>query len=181
MKIQCTFWFCRYTYKLGHKLFNGTYIWSQVYKFKSSPYPGQNSLQRVVIFGDMGKVWTLLTELSLYICALLFLLHCLETRFQSKQGNCSLLVFGPSIQKWIMLSSCSYLKFLHSAFPLAVTVEGYIWIVLLPWSTASKFQKLHLTKTGYCLLNYRKRLMAQMCTINTNLVPLTLPSKSLRT
>ncbi|XP_019250303.1 PREDICTED: probable inactive purple acid phosphatase 1 isoform X1 [Nicotiana attenuata] len=44
-----------YTYKLGHKLFNGTYIWSQMYKFKSSPYPGQNSLQRVVIFGDMGK------------------------------------------------------------------------------------------------------------------------------
>lgn len=44
-----------YTYKLGHKLFNGTYIWSHTYRFKSSPYPGQNSLQRVVIFGDMGK------------------------------------------------------------------------------------------------------------------------------
>ncbi|KAM7477648.1 hypothetical protein LguiA_025861 [Lonicera macranthoides] len=44
-----------YTYKLGHKLFNGTYIWSQTYQFKSSPYPGQNSLQRVAIFGDMGK------------------------------------------------------------------------------------------------------------------------------
>ncbi|XP_055809923.1 probable inactive purple acid phosphatase 1 isoform X2 [Solanum dulcamara] len=44
-----------YTYKLGHKLFNGTYIWSPMYKFKSSPYPGQSSLQRVVIFGDMGK------------------------------------------------------------------------------------------------------------------------------
>ncbi|KAK4358002.1 hypothetical protein RND71_023612 [Anisodus tanguticus] len=44
-----------YTYKLGHKMVNGKYIWSQMYNFKSSPYPGQNSLQRVVIFGDMGK------------------------------------------------------------------------------------------------------------------------------
>ncbi|GLU16926.1 hypothetical protein SLE2022_333310 [Rubroshorea leprosula] len=44
-----------YNYKLGHRLFNGTYIWSQEYQFKASPYPGQNSLQRVVIFGDMGK------------------------------------------------------------------------------------------------------------------------------
>lgn len=53
----------RYTYKLGHKLFNGTYIWSQTYRFKSSPYPGQNSLQRVAIFGDMGKVLTLFQNL----------------------------------------------------------------------------------------------------------------------
>ncbi|KAI4328297.1 hypothetical protein L6164_020660 [Bauhinia variegata] len=45
----------QYTYKLGHRLFNGTIIWSQEYQFKSSPYPGQNSVQRVVIFGDMGK------------------------------------------------------------------------------------------------------------------------------
>ncbi|GMY16493.1 probable inactive purple acid phosphatase 1 [Fagus crenata] len=44
-----------YSYKLGHKLFNGTYVWSQQYQFRASPYPGQNSLQRVVIFGDMGK------------------------------------------------------------------------------------------------------------------------------
>ncbi|KAL0420865.1 UNVERIFIED_CONTAM: putative inactive purple acid phosphatase 1 [Sesamum latifolium] len=44
-----------YTYKLGHKLLNGTYIWSGIYQFKASPYPGQNSLQRVIIFGDMGK------------------------------------------------------------------------------------------------------------------------------
>ncbi|KAA3488052.1 putative inactive purple acid phosphatase 1 [Gossypium australe] len=44
-----------YTYKLGHILSNGTYVWSQEYKFRASPYPGQNSLQRVVIFGDMGK------------------------------------------------------------------------------------------------------------------------------
>ncbi|KAK8690832.1 hypothetical protein V6N13_074358 [Hibiscus sabdariffa] len=44
-----------YTYKLGHKLVNGSYVWSKSYTFKSSPYPGQDSLQRVVIFGDMGK------------------------------------------------------------------------------------------------------------------------------
>ncbi|XP_042497349.1 probable inactive purple acid phosphatase 1 isoform X2 [Macadamia integrifolia] len=44
-----------YTYKLGHKLFNGTYVWSQIYQFRASPYPGQDSLQRVIIFGDMGK------------------------------------------------------------------------------------------------------------------------------
>ncbi|KAF2325450.1 hypothetical protein GH714_028783 [Hevea brasiliensis] len=44
-----------YSYKLGHKLFNGTCIWSQQYQFRASPYPGQNSVQRVVIFGGMGK------------------------------------------------------------------------------------------------------------------------------
>ncbi|XP_010248988.1 PREDICTED: probable inactive purple acid phosphatase 27 [Nelumbo nucifera] len=44
-----------YTYKLGHRLFNGSYIWSKIYSFKSSPYPGQNSLQKIIIFGDMGK------------------------------------------------------------------------------------------------------------------------------
>ncbi|XP_021759419.1 probable inactive purple acid phosphatase 27 [Chenopodium quinoa] len=45
----------KYTYRLGHLLTNGTYVWSKKYQFKSSPYPGQSSLQRVVIFGDMGK------------------------------------------------------------------------------------------------------------------------------
>ncbi|CAK9148704.1 unnamed protein product [Ilex paraguariensis] len=45
----------RYTYRLGHGLFNGSYIWSKIYSFKSSPYPGQDSVQRVIIFGDMGK------------------------------------------------------------------------------------------------------------------------------
>ncbi|XP_020276457.1 probable inactive purple acid phosphatase 27 [Asparagus officinalis] len=44
-----------YTYKLGHQLFDGTYVWSKLYTFKASPYPGQNSLQKVIIFGDMGK------------------------------------------------------------------------------------------------------------------------------
>ncbi|GMN56632.1 hypothetical protein TIFTF001_025742 [Ficus carica] len=45
-----------YTYRLGHRLFNGSYVWStKTYSFKSSPYPGQDSLQRVIVFGDMGK------------------------------------------------------------------------------------------------------------------------------
>ncbi|KAJ4835221.1 putative inactive purple acid phosphatase 24 [Turnera subulata] len=44
-----------YQYRLGHALLNGTYVWSKFYSFKSAPYPGQDSLQRVVIFGDMGK------------------------------------------------------------------------------------------------------------------------------
>ncbi|XP_049934830.1 probable inactive purple acid phosphatase 27 isoform X3 [Nymphaea colorata] len=46
---------CSYKYQLGHKLLNGSYVWSQVHHFKAPPYPGQDSLQRVVIFGDMGK------------------------------------------------------------------------------------------------------------------------------
>ncbi|XP_030542263.1 probable inactive purple acid phosphatase 27 [Rhodamnia argentea] len=45
----------RYTYRLGHRLANNSYVWSKVYSFKSPPYPGQDSLQQVVIFGDMGK------------------------------------------------------------------------------------------------------------------------------
>lgn len=44
-----------YMYRMGHLLYNGSVVWSKTYSFKSSPYPGQNSLQRVVIFGDMGK------------------------------------------------------------------------------------------------------------------------------
>ncbi|PHT57766.1 putative inactive purple acid phosphatase 1 [Capsicum baccatum] len=44
-----------YTYKMGHMLSNGSYVWSKMYSFRSSPYPGQDSLQRVIIFGDMGK------------------------------------------------------------------------------------------------------------------------------
>ncbi|KAG2621650.1 hypothetical protein PVAP13_3NG311764 [Panicum virgatum] len=44
-----------YTYKLGHRLSDGTHIWSKSYSFRASPYPGQDSLQRVVIFRDMGK------------------------------------------------------------------------------------------------------------------------------
>lgn len=46
----------RYTYRVGHRLSSGAFIWSKEYQFKSSPFPGQNSLQHVVIFGDMGKV-----------------------------------------------------------------------------------------------------------------------------
>ncbi|KAK4264513.1 hypothetical protein QN277_025676 [Acacia crassicarpa] len=45
----------RYTYRVGHLLSNGSYIWGMAYSFRASPFPGQNSLQRVIIFGDMGK------------------------------------------------------------------------------------------------------------------------------
>ncbi|XP_019070186.2 nucleotide pyrophosphatase/phosphodiesterase-like isoform X2 [Solanum lycopersicum] len=44
-----------YTYKLGHLLSNGSVVMSKQYSFKSPPFPGQESLQRIVIFGDMGK------------------------------------------------------------------------------------------------------------------------------
>ncbi|GMY15114.1 probable inactive purple acid phosphatase 27 [Fagus crenata] len=44
-----------YTYRMGHRVSNESYIWSKTYSFNSSPYPGQDSLQRVIIFGDMGK------------------------------------------------------------------------------------------------------------------------------
>lgn len=48
-----------YTYKVGHRLLsNGALVWSEEYRFKSSPFPGQDSLQHIVIFGDMGKVWS---------------------------------------------------------------------------------------------------------------------------
>ncbi|CAA3027841.1 probable inactive purple acid phosphatase 27 [Olea europaea subsp. europaea] len=45
----------KHTYRLGHLLTNGSIVWSKMYSFRSSPYPGQDSLQRVIIFGDMGK------------------------------------------------------------------------------------------------------------------------------
>nr|XP_043616361.1 nucleotide pyrophosphatase/phosphodiesterase-like [Erigeron canadensis] len=44
-----------YEYRMGHLIANGSTVWSKKYSFKSSPYPGQDSLQRVIIFGDMGK------------------------------------------------------------------------------------------------------------------------------
>ncbi|CAA6653517.1 unnamed protein product [Spirodela intermedia] len=44
-----------YDYRLGHRLRDGSYVWSRIYSFRASPYPGQESLQRVVVFGDMGK------------------------------------------------------------------------------------------------------------------------------
>ncbi|XP_076891783.1 putative inactive purple acid phosphatase 27 [Bidens hawaiensis] len=44
-----------YDYRMGHRLVNGSIVWSQRYRFKSSPNPGQDSLQRVIIFGNMGK------------------------------------------------------------------------------------------------------------------------------
>ncbi|KAL9243396.1 hypothetical protein vseg_017289 [Gypsophila vaccaria] len=45
----------RYSYRIGHVLANGSYVWTKKYSFKAPPYPGQDSPQRVIIFGDMGK------------------------------------------------------------------------------------------------------------------------------
>ncbi|KAK3126179.1 hypothetical protein QOZ80_7AG0552750 [Eleusine coracana subsp. coracana] len=45
-----------YYYKIGHLLSDGNVVWGKSYSFKAPPFPGQKSLQRVVIFGDMGKV-----------------------------------------------------------------------------------------------------------------------------
>eukprot|EP00250_Pteridium_aquilinum_P014553 c22059_g1_i1 orf=201-2117(-) len=45
----------KYFYKVGHKLQNGTYIWEKIRNFSAAPFPGQDSLQQVIIFGDMGK------------------------------------------------------------------------------------------------------------------------------
>ncbi|KAL6863822.1 hypothetical protein ACP4OV_016725 [Aristida adscensionis] len=44
-----------YYYKIGHMLPDGNVVWGKLYSFKAPPFPGQKSLQRVVIFGDMGK------------------------------------------------------------------------------------------------------------------------------
>ncbi|CAM0952242.1 unnamed protein product [Alopecurus aequalis] len=44
-----------YYYKIGNMLHDGKVIWGQPKSFTGPPYPGQKSLQRVVIFGDMGK------------------------------------------------------------------------------------------------------------------------------
>ena len=65
----------RYTYRLGHRLMNGTRIWSKSYSFKASPYPGQDSLQRVVIFGDMGKVFFSLPFLSYFTQITIWYFH----------------------------------------------------------------------------------------------------------
>ncbi|XP_020197117.1 nucleotide pyrophosphatase/phosphodiesterase [Aegilops tauschii subsp. strangulata] len=44
-----------YFYKIGHELSDGTVVWAKPYTFRAPPTPGQNSLQRIIVFGDMGK------------------------------------------------------------------------------------------------------------------------------
>ncbi|KAH7296470.1 hypothetical protein KP509_26G024200 [Ceratopteris richardii] len=44
-----------YFYKVGHKHPNGTYLWDQVQNFTAAPFPGEESMQQIIIFGDMGK------------------------------------------------------------------------------------------------------------------------------
>nr|BAK06175.1 predicted protein [Hordeum vulgare subsp. vulgare] len=45
----------QYFYKIGHELSDGTVVWGKSYTFRAPPTPGQNSLQRIIVFGDMGK------------------------------------------------------------------------------------------------------------------------------
>lgn len=45
----------KYFYKVGHKLKDGKYVWGEENFFKSAPNVGEPSLQRVVVYGDMGK------------------------------------------------------------------------------------------------------------------------------
>ena len=44
-----------------HELQDGSVVWGKPYTFRAPPSPGQNSLQRVIVFGDMGKVTKSLT------------------------------------------------------------------------------------------------------------------------
>ncbi|CAO2202664.1 unnamed protein product [Urochloa humidicola] len=44
-----------YYYKIGHELHDGSVVWGKPYTFRAPPSPGQNSLQRIIVFGDMGK------------------------------------------------------------------------------------------------------------------------------
>ncbi|XP_062232238.1 nucleotide pyrophosphatase/phosphodiesterase-like [Phragmites australis] len=44
-----------YYYKIGHELQDGSVVWGKPYSFRAPPFPGQNSLQRIIVFGDMGK------------------------------------------------------------------------------------------------------------------------------
>lgn len=45
----------KYFYKVGHILENGSYVWEKDRNFTAAPFPGEDSLQQVIIFGDMGK------------------------------------------------------------------------------------------------------------------------------
>nr|CAB3481534.1 unnamed protein product [Digitaria exilis] len=44
-----------YYYKIGHEMQDGSVVWGKKYTFRAPPSPGQKSLQRVIVFGDMGK------------------------------------------------------------------------------------------------------------------------------
>ncbi|XP_024519072.1 nucleotide pyrophosphatase/phosphodiesterase, partial [Selaginella moellendorffii] len=44
----------RYSFQVGHRLQDASFVMSPKMYFHSPPFPGQESLQRVVIFGDMG-------------------------------------------------------------------------------------------------------------------------------
>ncbi|XP_024356761.1 nucleotide pyrophosphatase/phosphodiesterase isoform X2 [Physcomitrium patens] len=45
----------KYYYKVGHQFMDGNFTLGPEKSFTSAPAPGQDSLQRVIIYGDMGK------------------------------------------------------------------------------------------------------------------------------
>ena len=62
----------RYYYKVGHKVKGGTYVWGTPYSFRSAPAPGENTLQRVIIFGGwlctLKFVQSVLVNLVISLC-----------------------------------------------------------------------------------------------------------------
>ena len=77
---------------MGHFLSNGSGVWSKTFSFKSSPYPGQDSLQRVIIFGDMGQV-VLSTDIMKIMSAIAsFLSRVCEIGAEEASERCHLLV-----------------------------------------------------------------------------------------
>ncbi|KAL6601233.1 hypothetical protein ACP70R_044453 [Stipagrostis hirtigluma subsp. patula] len=43
-----------YSYQIAHELPDGTVVRGKSSTFRASPFPGQDSVQRIVVFGDMG-------------------------------------------------------------------------------------------------------------------------------
>ncbi|XAR65283.1 Phosphodiesterase I [Bertholletia excelsa] len=109
-----------YTYKMGHRLFSGIHIWSQIYQFQASPYPGQNSVQCVIIFGDMGKYSTDYGMFRFCVAdtehdwregseQYVFIEHCLASVDRQKQPWLIFLVH------WVLGYSSSYWYALHGS------------------------------------------------------------------
>ncbi|KAI5000246.1 hypothetical protein ZWY2020_004835 [Hordeum vulgare] len=44
----------QYSYQIGQEQHDGTMAWGKSFTLHTSYYPGQASLQRVIVFSDMG-------------------------------------------------------------------------------------------------------------------------------
>ena len=178
--IYASYWFCRYTYKIGHRLFNGTYIWSHIYQFRASPYPGQNSLQRVVIFGDMGKVWIRLADIleieniNPYFCnhcsleiehILCYLSCCQEIIALPEPFHFSMMCF---ISQW----RSHFAIQLKTSWPFPC-----YYLYYSAWWHLLFLESISPLLASRC----RMRPMAPMNIIISSLAPLTLPNSLLKT